>query len=394
MNRPALGPFSIVGLDFAEFEVVSSADHRYFLVMFDVFSHHVLIYPSKGKSAEDAARALLDFSAHYMDPLCIWSDQGTHFTAALISKLANFKGLSQVQALPHMEASRGLLERMVGCVKDRTRAFMTSILASPTDWHLYVPVVASIHNNLPSAALRGFSPNDILFGFSRSPVQVVWEDSLTTIRFLPLGEAAVAHVKALQLDLSLIHHELELRRFSDKTHVPRDSSEFQAQFSVDDFVLVANRVKSHSLAPRWSSIGRITKVCSPWTYEVRDILRGSTTEFHVSMLRPANNLCFNMELSDWERVFYAVLTQHNISHISEFDVRENELKCLIHFHKLVGTRSKRDSEWASVKTWYSKIPLYFDAMVTLGIIKDQQHLNMLDVIRSNFRSKQISSART
>ena len=392
MNRPALAPFSVLGMDFAEFEIPSSAGHRYFLVTFDVFSHHVLVYPTKGKSAEDTAFALLDFSKYYMDPLCIWSDQGTHFTAEVIRHLATLKHQSQIFTLPHMESSRGLLERMVGCVKDRARAFMLEIKAPPEDWHLYLPVVASIYNNLPSQSLCGHAPNTILFGFARLPTQVVWDSSLRTVKDVPLSVAAKSHVEELVQDLTLIHHELELRRFSPRHHVARDSDAFQPEFSVDDYVLIAypdSQDKKNSLAARWSSVGRVSEVCSAWSYKVHDLLRRTTDEFHVSRLRPANNLCYSMSLSDWESVFYSALLSHNISHISDFSVQRNHLMCFVHYFKpSTRTRSGQlPAGWENVSKWYPKLPRYFDAMITLGLIKDEQCLRMLEAIRDKFLKK-------
>jgi len=168
------------------------------------------------------------------------------------------------------------------------RAFMTSVTAPPSYWHLYVPMVASIHNNLAPTTSSSASP-DLLF-------RLFW--TLLLKRFV---------VRQGIAGWSFPHfYELEpLSFFWQGPRFPRQhSTDFQGQFRVDDFVLIANRVKARSLAPRWSSIGRITKVCSPC--DLRGSRHSSWLNDRISMLRPANNLCFNMELSDWECVFYSV----------------------------------------------------------------------------------------
>ena len=214
------------------------------------------------------------------------------------------------------------------------RAFMTSVTAPPSYWHLYVPVLASIHNNL---AHSGFSPERHL------------DASLKTVRRLPLAEEARQGIAGW----SFPHfYELELCRFSDKTHVSRDSTaqtfRVNSASTISSSSLIVSKLVRSLLAGLPSAGSR--KFAPHATYEVHDILRGSTIEFQCFALPTTFVSTWNYPIGS------ASSTQYNISHISEFDICENELKCLIHFR-----RSKRDSEWASVRTWYSRFRFIFHA---------------------------------
>src|SRR5690606_30599866 len=69
ITRVSFGPFTLLGRDFADMQTESLSGYRYLLVIIDIFSIHIRLVPCQNIDAEEAAAALVQYGADYLDPL-------------------------------------------------------------------------------------------------------------------------------------------------------------------------------------------------------------------------------------------------------------------------------------------------------------------------------------
>ena len=378
-SKPPLGtqqlsfaPFRWVGLDFAKMSPASADGHQYILVMIDIFSHHIHLVPSKDATCETVVQALLHYGALYMDPHAIWSDQGSHFTGAVVKQFCELKGTSQKLTVANVEFTRGIIEKAVGIVKSRILSVLMEYNEDRSQWHKVLPLVQATCNNLPSSSLRGYSPNDLIFGFSRLPLMLVREGRAFAVK--DVSQAVLDHVRHLQHALSQVHLELVASRSAKQ----RTSLELPP-LQVGDHVLIADQDVS-SLAPKWSTLGIVKDKQDDWTYVVKEVLSGLEVVHHIAFLRLANNFRHKQDLSSWEKLFWSARAKHGISRISDFRCHANNLQCLIHW----ADGSKAPS-WEAVSKWCKKLPEYFKAIHALGNLDEQAHA-MLEAVLDKLKS--------
>ena len=79
------------------------------------------------------------------------------------------------------------------------------------------------------------------------------------------------------------------------------------------------------------------------------------------------------KLSDEGLILWLALTQHDISHISEFKIENDKLYCKMHFNK------SHSSNWEEVKNWITKLPSYFQIFIeNPSLIPNEKILNKLE----------------
>ena len=159
------------------------------------------------------------------------------------------------------------------------------------------------------------------------------------------------------------HEAVHLRRFP---------------YNVGDYVLVAIRESPNLISPKWSSPGRITTRISDWEYEVEDIETKVKSRHHIKNLRFLNQKDIGSKLSDEGLILWLALTQHDISHISEFKLENDKLYCKMHFNK------SHSSNWEEVKNWINKVPSYFQIFIeNPSLIPNERILNKLKNLIQN-----------
>ncbi|XP_055512107.1 protein NYNRIN-like [Leucoraja erinacea] len=148
-------PFQNLHMDFIE--LTPSQGKKYCLVIIDVFSQWVEVFPSANADALTVAKALLrDIIPRFGIPEKIYSDNGSHFVNEVIEKLTVTLKIQLKHHFSYHPQSAGLVERTNGTIKSKLRK------ETGFSWIDCLPLVLLNMRMLPST--RGMSPYEILYG--------------------------------------------------------------------------------------------------------------------------------------------------------------------------------------------------------------------------------------
>lgn len=130
------------------------------LVIVDVFSRWVEVFPAKHADALTVAKALCkEVIPRFGIPRTLWSDNGPEFVNTVITHLAKQLGIELKNHCAYHPQSAGLVERTNGTIKAKLRKAMNETGKS---WMYCLPlVVLSMHVH---KSVRGLSPFEVVHG--------------------------------------------------------------------------------------------------------------------------------------------------------------------------------------------------------------------------------------
>lgn len=130
------------------------------LVIIDMFSKWIEVFPTKHQDALTVAKALTrDIIPRFGIPEIMYSDNGTHFVNQVIHHLALVFDISVKNHCAYHPQSAGLVERTNGTIKSKLKKTMTE---TGKNWMYCLPLVMLNMHILPG--VRGISPFEILYG--------------------------------------------------------------------------------------------------------------------------------------------------------------------------------------------------------------------------------------
>jgi hypothetical protein len=131
----------------------------YILVMVDTFSRWTDLFPLKTTSAEEAAKAVLDFCTRYGTPERVTSDNGPQFVNEIIQELSTNLHLRTITTIPGNHQENGLVENRIRFIRRLIAAFESDPLCyQVTCMMVRRAINARRHRTL------GMAPADIQFG--------------------------------------------------------------------------------------------------------------------------------------------------------------------------------------------------------------------------------------
>jgi len=150
LNMDTIGPFP-----------VDKYGYKYILTIIDTFTRWVCVYPTKTTSAEEAAIALLHYTALFGTPSQILTDNGSQFMNELFTNLFRLMGIEGLNTIPYSKEENAIVERankeiqrhLEAICYDRTHA---------DSWSAYLPIVQRIMNASVHSA-TGQKPATLLF---------------------------------------------------------------------------------------------------------------------------------------------------------------------------------------------------------------------------------------
>ena len=267
-------------------------EYNYALVVVDVFTRWPMAYPLKSISAKATCEILLQIFTTYSVPKVISSDCGTNFTSQLTQGMLKKMGCSPRFNTPgHPEAS-GVVERC-----NRTLKTMIYKLAweQPRSWHRVLPYVLWSLRERPSSTTH-VSPYTLLYGtLPRGPLSVI-KESWGGEQELPLnvGKRPEEYLKTLRNNLELAqsyaeyYSEKEQQQYAHHYNLRSNERHFQVG---DMVVMLIPTPLRNKWCNQWQGPGVVTKVKSPYSYEVE--IKGRKHHVH------ANRLCkFNQRIEE------------------------------------------------------------------------------------------------
>jgi hypothetical protein len=152
-------------------------------------------------------------------------------------------------------------------------------------------MVQSSLNHTPMASLNGLAPVTVFTGLAAStPLDAIFSPGTDiTSGLIDNSETVVDLVQnattTLHESLSQMHKQLNTTR--DNTNYD-DRGKQTANFMLGDFVLVAKTIKphrGHKLQASWYGPMQVTKLCTPWIFEVTDLLSKKLSKVHSQRLK-------------------------------------------------------------------------------------------------------------
>lgn len=266
----------------------------------DDHSNYCWLFSFPDTLAENAARAIIDWSAAFGVPRGLMSDGPTHFKNETLRRVSKGLRVPHHFTLPYTPWSNGAVERLGKELLRVFRAVCSELQLRPEEWPDLLPLVQSAINNAPSPQRADIPPVTAMTGMdATTPISTFYRSSKT----LPVTVSDVARERVLNVDM-LCKRVTELhpviqdvlqdnrRRMRDRT-----SKGKLPNFSNGDFVLVAREdfTAGEKLSLRWRGPRRIVTALNNYVYQVEDLRNGRVQDVHASRLKFYHDESLNVE---------------------------------------------------------------------------------------------------
>lgn len=155
---------SVLGIDNLEVTPAGSKGQTHLLVCVNLFTKHVIIYPSTGCTALNLAHAIWHYWASFGSTDTIITDQGSDFTSTLFATLLAWIGTRHIFSITDRHANG--VERTLKEVSRHLRAIVFDDRVKDVfDDPMIIPAVQYILNSEVHSE-TGYSPFELLYGSS------------------------------------------------------------------------------------------------------------------------------------------------------------------------------------------------------------------------------------
>jgi len=304
-------PWKLVGMDFlGPISPAGSGGEKYILVVVCYFTKMVFIKAYESATSE----SVLDFWVNHLGPIlgwpgCMYSDNGSHFTAHETVTMFESHGSDVVFAPISHPQSVGLAERMVQLVASQLRKWV--IAKGPHAAQIWNHALSEIQLMINTRLVRthSFCPAEMMLGFVpqwlRKP-EPLQDNVGTQLHPQPLhANKAEFEAEVERQDSAQGEHwnflwekrEEQRNRLADSIATAHVKSQqtmgkraSQKKPKKDDLVLVRNHVidKQHGrkLESKWMGPRLITKMVSDVSAEVTNVYGdGKAKKYHVNDLK-------------------------------------------------------------------------------------------------------------
>ena len=263
----------------------SSGQHKYILVVIDMFSRWTEAVPLKNLSAKEVCRGLLEVFGRTAFPKSISADNGSNFTAQLSKELYSMLGIKIKHSSPYHPEGNSVIERFNATLKKLLHHVING--KKPKDWHNQLHFLLASYREVPHR-ITGISPYQMVYGrVCRGPMAVIrdiWikEKEQTSEKQVDMDE----YLKKLQDDLQLAadlandNCEKNQKKYIDHYNVTARNK----NFVVGEKVIVLMKDSTNKLKSRWRGPCQITAVLSENSYRVL-MEDGGVRNFHANHLR-------------------------------------------------------------------------------------------------------------
>lgn len=295
---PTHWPLAHVSVDFASLPMTEEGGAQYvgaFLIV-DAASRCVQITAVKDKKAATAVECLQRWCRQWGTPIMVHCDCGSHFTGTDFVDFLVKENIAQDLGTPHHSRGRGLVERMVGKMKDGLKRLIPQgRLAS---WPKFMGELEKLVNRMPHRSLGGESPFDYLILGHRNREErfVVARDvdhpegRVFENWTMELGHPTPQRVEDLALVLSGVRQVADICSEISSLKASITSEEQVPYFDgkVGDWVLRYAHERENSLEALYQGPYQITKDLRGDFYTIAEVLAGDNlgkeVEVHSSRL--------------------------------------------------------------------------------------------------------------
>jgi hypothetical protein len=259
--------------------------YTHILVVIDNFTRWVELYPMRGTTAREAARALLNHAGRYGHAAEWLSDRGSQFVNEILSELASLMGVTHKLTIAHSKEENAIVERVNKEVMRYLRALLYEA-GKFDNWSDYLPMVMRIINSTVHEN-TGVSPAELMMPWINIDRLLVNNETENTEETKPLSQWSQ---RMLQVHLRLINAAQHRQEMSDNLHLADRPQEITV-FAPNSYVLMTypegamgarppNKFNTNLKGP----LKVIRSVGSKYT--LLNLITNKLEEVHVTRLRP------------------------------------------------------------------------------------------------------------
>ena len=251
-------PLDLISIDFLVNLPVSRQGNSILLVVNDVFSKYIQLYPLRDRTAESAAKCLIDYSMRFGIPKAVFSDQDPAFESKMFQSLMQGLGIDKRRTTAYNPRSNGLTEQSNSIVKTYLTAALEQNKLVSNVWDKWLREACYAYNTSVHST-TGFSPAELMFGRRfRVPIDILYGTFENTESNLSLQ--SYKDNLNLMYDTAREHMNQRQARYA----AYHDKNVIDDKLSVGDLVYVyLPRLARVKLIAKWNGPFKIIKASHP-----------------------------------------------------------------------------------------------------------------------------------
>ncbi|KAL6466207.1 hypothetical protein MHYP_G00263400 [Metynnis hypsauchen] len=285
-------PLEIVAADLTELPM-SAKGNRYVLVLMDLYTKFVNLYPLKTQTAVSVAQCIFEqFIPQHGVPESLHSDQGRQFESDLIKHLCGLMAIRKLRTSPYHAQCDGAVERYNRTLKEELSKYLFEL---GLEWDDHLPQVALAYNTTVHAS-TGFTPFYLAHGRdARVPVDTLLSTSESSSSGTAVTPAAYAASLCARLKEAYKSATAFRNKAQERQRKYYDRRLKYSPYKPGDLVLVDDPAhRNNKLAPRWIGPFVILDAIAPEgqslpvDFRVHDLARPSSRPkvLHYNRLKP------------------------------------------------------------------------------------------------------------
>uniref|UniRef100_A0A3B3RUB2 Gypsy retrotransposon integrase-like protein 1 n=1 Tax=Paramormyrops kingsleyae TaxID=1676925 RepID=A0A3B3RUB2_9TELE len=254
-------PFQLVAADITELPL-STMGNRYVLVLMDLYTKFVNLYPLKDQTAISVAKCIFElFLPQHGVPEALHSDQGRQFESDLIKHLCHLLSIRKIRTSPYHAQCDGAVERYNRTLKDELAKHLFQL---GQEWDVHLPLVALAYNTTVHTS-TGFTPFFLAHGReARMPLDLL----RNTAHSHTSATAGTPAAYAASLCSRLVNAFESAAAFRDKAQAKQrfyyDRRLNYNPYKPGQLVLLDDPAhQRNKLAPRWTGPFEVVRAIQP-----------------------------------------------------------------------------------------------------------------------------------
>ena len=278
--KPPEGVWQLLTMDFhGPITPTSRNGNKYIIALTDVLSKFVITKAVRDCTAITAARFVIEeVILKYGTPKCILTDNGTHFTASMMTELFKTLGVTHLYSTPYHPMTNGQVERYNATMDSKIATLSNE---NRTNWDEQLPYV-TFNYNTSIHTTTGTIPFELMYG--RLPILPFdHQQPIVTLSQDP------EHIKKLkQYLLSLTEHaKINILQQQKKYKQRYDHYRTNPVYKINDLVLIQVFNRRNKFDIRYEGPYRIIQKLGQKTYIVRHIKNSTLTrQVTIDVIRP------------------------------------------------------------------------------------------------------------
>lgn len=278
--QPPEGVWQLVSMDFhGPITPASQRGNKYIISLTDVLSKFVVTKAVRDNTAQTVVRFLKEeIISKFGTPQCILTDNGTHFTSALMNELLKQIGATHLYSTPYHPQTNGQVERY-NSTMDAKIAALSNL--NKTDWDDQLPFVTFNYNTWIHSSTQQI-PFEMMYGRTAIlPFDI--QDSNVTLTYNN------EHVNKLNQMLSKVNEQAKMViiKNQEKYKQRYDKNRTDPTYNIGDLVLVKTPNIRYKFDIRYEGPFRIINRLTQKTYTVQHVKKTTLIrQVTTDVLRP------------------------------------------------------------------------------------------------------------